>query len=228
MPSKGKKTLRDRAIETLNRISRDRPHPNDLWIAITNAEDSLVLEARDSEIGALTAFYINQLKIRPMADATFALVISSAVDQALELAISTHFVLDDDGCRRMFDDNANGPLGTFAAKIKMGHALGIYPKAIRNELDTIRVIRNAFAHSWEQLDFSSEAIVNGCDVLRIPDHYSSEIGADDRQTPKARFLLSARQLYVYLEWDSVGHGRGPMKFETHPQRGLFSALGTTF
>lgn len=122
----------------------------------------------------------------------------------------------------MFEDTANGPLSTFSAKIKMGYSLGLYNKLMRDELDLIRYIRNAFAHSWRKLDFESTAVVEGCACLRIPDlPMRLPEGAMRPGTPKQRFLASVRQLYVYLEWDSLRVGHGPMLFSTHPGRKIF-------
>jgi hypothetical protein len=40
----------------------------------------------------------------------------------------------------------SGPMGTFSTKIKMGFLMGLYSPETRRELDTIREIRNEFAH----------------------------------------------------------------------------------
>ncbi len=219
MSSRGRKSSRDLAIDALTRISRHRPSPSDLWGNILDAHDSLLVEY-ESTIGALTAFHIQEAKIRPIPNSTFAVIISTAVEQALELAIMTHFVVDDDAGHRMFDDTVNGPLGTFAAKIKMGHVLGIYPKIAQDELDMIRLIRNAFSHSWEQIDFSTQAIIDGCQELQIPKRNSTALAAD-ASTSKAKYIVSARGLYIYLEWDSIAAGKGPMLYKSHPGRGVF-------
>ena len=41
----------------------------------------------------------------------------------------------------------SGPMGTFSTKIKMGFLMGLYSPETRRELDTIREIRNEFAHN---------------------------------------------------------------------------------
>jgi hypothetical protein len=222
MASKGKKSARDAALNELQRLSRRRPHPNELWESLLKASDSLLVEAH-KPVGALTAFHINMAQIKPIPDATFAVVVCVAVEQALELAITTHFHVDQETSERMFDDNTNGPLGTFAAKTKMGYALGLYPKAARDELDTMRTIRNGFAHSWEQISFSSPEIVACCAALRLPDTADPKIYPPPHSA-KERFLISARDLYVYLEWDSVAHSKAPMRYETHPGRKVFARL----
>ena len=220
MASKGKKTAREEAISGLTDISRARPHPDDLWISIQNAGDTLYLEDARHPIGALTAFHIEQAKLSKIPDSTFALMISTAVEQALELAISTHFVdVSDDEVRRMFDYTSNGPLSTFSAKIKAAYAMGVIPRSARDELDMIRHIRNAFAHSWEQIGFSTKAVAIACDQLRIPK--LPTIPPEIKRTiPKGLFFISAMWLYRYLEWN----GQGPMLYRTHKGARLFSGL----
>ena len=193
MSSKGRRSPRDSALAALQRLSRERPHINDLWAIVVDAEEKLA------------------------NDFAFVLVLAAAVEQALELAISSHFVLDEEAAERMFDDQSNGSLGTFAAKIKMGFALGIYEKHVRDELDMIRVIRNVFAHHKGAISFESDGIKDGCNTLFIPNKWRL-VHQDTPQTAKERFYNSVRMLYVYLE-DPLPPQ--PKKFETHP---FYSAL----
>lgn len=41
---------------------------------------------------------------------------------------------------------SSGPLGTFSVKINVTHLLGLFSPVASKELDTIRRIRNEFAH----------------------------------------------------------------------------------
>jgi hypothetical protein len=45
----------------------------------------------------------------------------------------------------------DAPLATFSAKIRLAYALSIFGSSTRDDLDTIREIRNAFAHSTRPL-----------------------------------------------------------------------------
>jgi hypothetical protein len=45
-------------------------------------------------------------------------------------------------------EGGNAPLGTFSARIKMAHSLGLVTKRQYADLDRLRRIRNAFAHNW--------------------------------------------------------------------------------
>jgi DNA-binding MltR family transcriptional regulator len=53
----------------------------------------------------------------------------------------------------------SGPLRSFYTKIAMGYALGIYDKNIRSDLNIVRTIRNAFAHSKKLIQFDHPAVV---------------------------------------------------------------------
>lgn len=221
MASRGRKTPRDLAIEALVAVSRARPHPEHLWQSMMSAYDSLVVEGHTGTSSKLHDLAITLAGIEPIPDATFALTISTAVEQSLELAVSTFFELDDAAISRLFDDNQNGPLSSFAAKIKIGHALGIYPPRVREELDLIRHIRNAFAHSWAQLEFSTPQICEGCSQLRIPKCSTPEFVSTAGDNPKGQFFFSVRTMYIYLEWRPSS---GPMVFHGHPNQHLLRAL----
>jgi hypothetical protein len=201
MTSKGKKTAPELAIEALMRRSRSRPHSHDLWGAFIDAEASLT--DADSK----------------QHDRSLILVLSGAVEQTLEMAISTHFVVNEAASARMFDDSANGPLATFAAKIRIGYALGIYSKTLRDELNMIRHICNLVAHAKEPLDFSSPEIVAGCATLVAPDRYMVPLLGEESKSAKRRYLDAARLAFLYLEDPNAPK---PMRAETHPGRQAFS------
>jgi DNA-binding MltR family transcriptional regulator len=58
----------------------------------------------------------------------------------------------------LFDGTA--PLSTFSAKIKIAYAMGIIGKLTRHDLEKLREIRNAFAHSIRHLSFDLPEIAN--------------------------------------------------------------------
>lgn len=61
----------------------------------------------------------------------------------------------------------HGPLGSFSSKILMGRALSIYGEVTFKNLDTIRHIRNAFAHSKIPINFATPEVRAACGVLTI-------------------------------------------------------------
>jgi DNA-binding MltR family transcriptional regulator len=64
---------------------------------------------------------------------------------------------DDETWAMLIADN--GPLNSFSSKIAMGYALGIYDQRARSDLNIVRNIRNAFAHSKKLIQFDHPAVV---------------------------------------------------------------------
>jgi hypothetical protein len=67
-----------------------------------------------------------------------------------------------------------GPLASFSAKIRAGYALGLFGEATRDNLDTLREVRNAFAHAKLVVTFETPEVVAVCkrfkpvDFTRLP------------------------------------------------------------
>ena len=97
----------------------------------------------------------------------------------------------------MFD--SDDMLGTFGAKIKMGHALQLYGDITRADLNCIKDIRNVFAHAKMQLDFSSPEVIDACTQLKGP----FGLGTNDKKLwpPFEQYMKCAE--YLYLEFLNV-------------------------
>jgi DNA-binding MltR family transcriptional regulator len=65
-------------------------------------------------------------------------------------------------------------LGSFASKITMAYALNIITRDIYSDLETIRKIRNAFAHSPDILNFESKSIAPLLDRLKKSVHAKAD------------------------------------------------------
>src|ERR1017187_321469 len=61
----------------------------------------------------------------------------------------------------------NGALGTFHKKIQMGYALRIYNEETRQNLDIVRAVRNAFAHTKVLIDFNHALIIKELMKVKI-------------------------------------------------------------
>lgn len=60
------------------------------------------------------------------------------------------------------------PLGSFSSRIRLARALGWITEQIRRDLDTIREIRNDFAHSFDhELSFAHPTVIDRCNALRV-------------------------------------------------------------
>ncbi|MBX9773657.1 MAG: MltR family transcriptional regulator [Xanthobacteraceae bacterium] len=75
-----------------------------------------------------------------------------------------------------------GPLSNFSGKIKLGFVLNLYDDVTRDNLECIRRIRNAFAHSPLNLLFTTPQVIRECEKLYVPRSFPDEI--------------TSRQLYI--------------------------------
>jgi DNA-binding MltR family transcriptional regulator len=62
----------------------------------------------------------------------------------------------------------NAPLGTFASRTKLCHAMGLLTDAQFRDLELARKIRNEFAHTWDECTFADEKIKGWVDALNSP------------------------------------------------------------
>ena len=83
-----------------------------------------------------------------------------------------------------------GPLGTFSARIRAARALVWIGEDVRADLDTVRDIRNEFAHSWDHaLEFTDQAIADRCRNLRTATAF-----VEGHVTPPGGLMLSTSML----------------------------------
>ncbi len=92
----------------------------------------------------------------------------------LDTLLRTHFSRRDDEMWKQLTSEY-GPLSTFKRKITAGYAFGIYDKIIRDGLNTVRDIRNAFAHSHRPIDFSHDYIRTELKTITLPDKQESQL-----------------------------------------------------
>lgn len=126
-------------------------------------------------------------------DYAIAIICAGVVERALEAVILTRFVgLNKDECNGLFSYNCNGPLNDLSARIKVAYALGIFGPKTRDDLEHIRQIRNAFAHSLNLLRFEAAEVSEICALL----HTATTIKLMDRmmlavgepESPRGRYV----------------------------------------
>jgi hypothetical protein len=96
-------------------------------------------------------------EISQVSDRTAAIVLASWVERALEQWIIQILPRRDAETLERLQDR-DGPLSGFFAKIHLGYALSLYDAGVRDNLEIIRRIRNAFAHTPQAIDFKTEEI----------------------------------------------------------------------
>ena len=80
---------------------------------------------------------------------------------------------DDDSWKELTGDS--GPLATFHMKILAGYAFGICDDTTRDGLNTIRTIRNVFAHATTLLDFRDNLITTELKKVTLSDQKRSTL-----------------------------------------------------
>lgn len=104
------------------------------------------------------------------SDRGAAIVAASFVENFIEYKLR-HLMRSDDANVLGSTFEQDGPLATFSSKIKMGFLLRLLGKKARNELDTIRKIRNYFAHKLEDSKFSQSPFREWCNNLKLVEGY---------------------------------------------------------
>lgn len=144
-------------------------------------------------------------------DRAAAIILAAQVESALRAVILSRMVPFSE------KDEADlfgppGPLCTFSGKIKIAFGLGAYGPDTRVDLETIREIRNAFAHARKPIKFETPEIAEKCAKLRAPDWISPD---DVNETPwpptnpRSRYLAAIKLLWIRL-------GRCPARYKWSP------------
>ena len=150
-------------------------------------------------------------------DRAAAVSIAGILEQLLANAITTHFAGKNKATehKNLFD--GEGAISSdFGARIQLGYALGIYGPLMRSDLTTIRIVRNAFAHTTEHLTFDSPKVANVCGFLNLPKRDVWD-GLDERPTtPPLQYIKTAKVFYLMLD---VTPNTPPLRYleREHPE-----------
>ena len=89
----------------------------------------------------------------------------------------------------------NGALQDFSARIKIAYAFNVIGPGAYADLNLLREIRNAFAHSAQSLSFNSPDVAEICSRLWYPLAPSITYGKGPRPTePKDIFIQAVKML----------------------------------
>ncbi len=106
-------------------------------------------------------------RLNDESDRAFAILGAALLDAKLEELFRRKL--------RAFRDELLGntsPIGTFSARIRIACAAGWISDDVRIDLDTIRAIRNDFAHSFDHnLSFADQSVVDRCRNLRTAEAF---------------------------------------------------------
>jgi DNA-binding MltR family transcriptional regulator len=132
-----------------------------------------------------------------------AAILDSQLERVLKKAMKP---LPEKFYRRLFQ--SFGPLSDFASKILMARALGIITVEVYDELEKLRHIRNAFAHSSKILTFESMEIASKLSALRKRN--------TTKTSPSELFVNCVVVIYGFLEAYLVSMGGPPQEKRKNP------------
>jgi DNA-binding MltR family transcriptional regulator len=92
-----------------------------------------------------------------------ALISVARIETGLVTMLS-NFLIEGSTSAGMLD--VGGILGDLASCSKMAYCLGLISKAAYQEIDQLGRIRNIFAHSRQDLDFSNKDVAEACEKLQ--------------------------------------------------------------
>jgi hypothetical protein len=127
------------ALEALARLSRQEPTP-EYFIAFQEE-----INAEKNDRGA-------------------AILLACNVEICLRFAIDRNLTLGIDAYK-----DPGGPLRSFEAKIRVGYNMGLFRDQTKHNLDCIKGIRNAFAHSITPITFATAEVKTVCDTMTMPE-----------------------------------------------------------
>jgi hypothetical protein len=170
---------------SLKKLSKERPTGEDI-------EQALLELATDGPRGA-------------------AVLGAALVEDVLQGCIEGRFV-ELSAVERDHLFSGTGPLSSFSAKTKLGFAMGIFGPRTRDDLDSVREIRNALAHAKRLFTFETPAIAAALRRLNCVSYRSDAL----TEEPKLLYADAIRAILIHL----VGHLRAPgfpgHEFESSP------------
>jgi len=148
MSSKGKKANRGNA---LRKLMRAVPESQTIFNTLIGLGD-------------------NFWTIDPSKDRTAAIMGASFLEYALKKAICEHFKSDvaDPEFNYLFESD-DAPYREFASRIRLARAVGVINKSEYDQLEALRLIRNAFAHTMTEVSFQTKEIADYFEDLKILD-----------------------------------------------------------
>lgn len=148
------------------------------------------------------------------------IVIGSMLDDRLQSILESRLYKDHDVLAPLF--KGYGPLSSFSSKIDFCYLLEVFDKEAKNNLHTIRKIRNICAHHKNVLDYNFQPIADLCKNFTLPEKYASYIGPFldlyqeiDLNNPKHRFLRTC-QIFNNLLIVAASNTHGIERNVNHP------------
>lgn len=124
-----------------------------------------------------------------------ALYASSYIDEALRVLFASFLVKNGKIDEDLFIGK-DSPLSSFSSRVKLSYYLGLISRDERSDLNTIRKIRNEFAHSPNDIDFTDSKISSLCNNLKSTCH-------DKSHRPRGHFTAACMAMLAAIHTKSA-------------------------
>jgi len=176
------------------------------------AIDELYYHASDRAVGIVVGSLV-ELRVTAMVKETM-------INEAESIKIRGETIH-----AKMF--HSSGPLGSFSTKIRLAYLFKLITVECFRDLETLKDIRNLFAHDPSVGSFQVQAVADKCKNFRLvdryviePDHgihgdsealfgYNVENAAERLKQPRDRYILTAQILSIGIQ-----HASGSAPFWT--------------
>ena len=129
------------------------------------------------------------------SDRGAALLAGSMLDEILGRLLRAHLIAEPESDKLLTGFNA--PLGTFNARIIAAYCLGLIERLEFKEANTIRKIRNKFAHTWGDLSLDDVGLKPLIDALPLEQNTDEAEGLASAST---RFKAAVANLHGEWLW----------------------------
>ena len=136
--------------------------------------------------------YIHNTFLSRESDRAAAVLAPALLDSALEILLR-HFMLTTNTTDALLDSDR--ALGTFSSRINAAHSLGLIADDVAHDLDSIRRIRNIFAHDIAIHSFDDPTVADRCRELQLKGRWG------DKSTVKAPG--DARREFMFSTWAAM-------------------------
>ncbi|PSJ36558.1 DUF4145 domain-containing protein [Allosphingosinicella deserti] len=134
----------------------------------------------------------------PGRDREIALVCASVLEQALEVALLTRFPGVTNELERQLFSDSGAPLGSLSSKITLARALGIIGERAKGDLNAVRSVRNAFAHSRLALTFETPEISAACELIDLHHRWPELSASNRRNDARETFIECCFEFTLHL------------------------------
>jgi hypothetical protein len=131
------------------------------------------------------------------SDRAIVIVLATMVETYLEAILAQRMDhLKSDDIERLFE--GYGVLSSFSSKITIGYAFNIFNNDVRRDLNYIKDIRNAFAHSRTTIKFTTPEVSAACALLSYDHPYEGKPKSVKMSTPRKKYEYYTRQICLFF------------------------------